>query len=171
MAPSLHDTAVPVFDSMLKNLSTLLDKAVAHAQAKGYDPAVLLQSRLAPDMFPLTRQVQIATDAAKFGVARLTGVEAPKFADDETTFEQLRARIEKTRAFVTGVPREAFEGAEGRRVEVPTRTATYAFDGRTFLLHWSMPNFYFHVVTAYDILRHNGVEVGKRDYLGPVPTL
>jgi uncharacterized protein len=171
MAPSLHDTAVPVFDSMLKNLSTLLDKAVAHAQAKGYEPAVLLQSRLAPDMFPLTRQVQIATDAAKFGVARLTGVEAPKFADDETTFEQLRARIDKTRAFVTGVPRDAFEGAEARRVEVPTRTATYAFDGRTFLLHWAMPNFYFHVVTAYDILRHNGVEVGKRDYLGPVPTL
>jgi uncharacterized protein len=171
MAPSLHDTAVPVFDSMLKNLSTLLDKAVAHAQAKGYEPAVLLQSRLAPDMFPLARQVQIATDAAKFGVARLTGVEAPKFADDETTFEQLRARIDKTRAFVTGVPRDAFEGAEARRVEVPTRTATYAFDGRTFLLHWAMPNFYFHVVTAYDILRHNGVEVGKRDYLGPVPTL
>jgi hypothetical protein len=167
MAPSLHDTAVPVFDSMLKNLSTLLDKAVAHAQAKGYEPAVLLQSRLAPDMFPLARQVQIATDAAKFGVARLTGVEAPKFADDETTFEQLKARIEKTRAFVAG----AFEGAEARRVEVPTRIATYAFDGRTFLLHWAMPNFYFHVVTAYDILRHNGVEVGKRDYLGPVPTL
>ena len=171
MAPSLQDTAVPVFDSMLKNLSALLDKAVVHAQAKGYEPSVLLQSRLAPDMFPLTRQVQIATDAAKFGVARLTGVEAPKFADDETTFEQLKARIEKTRAFVAGVPRDAFEGAEARRVEVPTRTATYAFDGRTFLLHWAMPNFYFHVVTAYDILRHNGVEVGKRDYLGPVPTL
>jgi hypothetical protein len=171
MAPSLQDTAVPVFDSMLKNLSALLDKAVVHAQAKGYEPSVLLQSRLAPDMFPLTRQVQIATDAAKFGVARLTGVEAPKFADDEATFEQLKARIEKTRAFVAGVPRDAFEGAEARRVEVPTRTATYAFDGRTFLLHWAMPNFYFHVVTAYDILRHNGVEVGKRDYLGPVPTL
>ena len=171
MAPSLQDTAVPVFDSMLKNLSALLDKAVVHAQAKGYEPSVLLQSRLAPDMFPLTRQVQIATDAAKFGVARLTGVEAPKFADDEATFEQLKARIEKTRAFVAGVPRDAFEGAEARRVEVPTRTATYAFDGRTFLLHWAMPNFYFHVVTAYDILRHNGVEVGNRDYLGPVPTL
>ncbi|MCA3178650.1 MAG: DUF1993 domain-containing protein [Burkholderiaceae bacterium] len=171
MAPSLQDTAVPVFDSMLKNLSALLDKAVVHAQAKGYEPSVLLQSRLAPDMFPLTRQVQIATDAAKFGVARLTGVEPPKFADDEATFEQLKARIEKTRAFVAGVPRDAFEGAEARRVEVPTRTATYAFDGRTFLLHWAMPNFYFHVVTAYDILRHNGVEVGKRDYLGPVPTL
>ena len=171
MSASLQDTAVPVFDSMLRNLSTLLDKAVAHAAARGSEASVLLQSRLAPDMFPLVRQVQIATDAAKFGVARLTGVEAPRFADDETTFEQLKARIEKTRAFVAGVPRQAFEGAETRRVEVPTRTSTYAFDGRTFLLHWAMPNFYFHVVTAYDILRHNGVEIGKRDYLGPVPTL
>ena len=171
MTASLHDTVVPVFDSMLKNLSALLDKAVAHAASKGYDASVLLQSRLAPDMFPLVRQVQIATDAAKFGVARLTGVEAPKFADDESTVEQLKARIEKTRAFVAGVPREAFEGAETRRVEVPTRATTYAFDGRTFLLQWAMPNFYFHVVTAYGILRHNGVDIGKRDYLGPVPTL
>ena len=171
MATTLRDTAVPVFDSMLRNLSTVLDKGAAHAAARGFDPAVLLQSRLAPDMFPLTRQVQIASDAAKFGVARLTGAEAPKQADDETSFEQLKARIEATRAFVTGVPAAAFEGADTRRVEVPTRAATYAFDGRTFLLHWAMPNFYFHVVTAYDILRHNGVDIGKRDYLGPVPTL
>lgn len=168
---NLYDTAVPVFDAMLGNLSALLDKAETHATARGYDPTVLLQSRLAPDMFPLVRQVQIASDAAKFGVARLTGTEAPKFADDEATFEQVRARIAKTRAFVTGVPREAFEGAAERRVEVPTRARTYVFDGRTFLLQWAMPNFYFHVVTAYDILRHNGVDVGKRDYLGPVPTL
>jgi hypothetical protein len=122
-------------------------------------------------MFPLARQVQIATDAAKFGVARLTATEAPKFADDETTFEQLKARIEAARTFVNGVPAAAFEGADTRRVEVPTRMATYAFDGRTFLLHWALPNFYFHVVTTYDILRHNGVDVGKRDYLGPVPQL
>jgi len=171
MATTLRDAAVPVFDSMLRNLSSLLDKGAAHAAARGYDPAVLLQSRLAPDMLPLARQVQIATDAAKFGVARLTATEAPKFADDETTVEQLKARIEVTRTFVNGVPATAFEGAETRRVEVPTRMATYAFDGRTFLLHWAMPNFYFHVVTAYDILRHNGVDVGKRDYLGPVPQL
>jgi hypothetical protein len=168
---TLHDLAAPVFDAMLRNLSTLLEKAAAHAAAKGYDAAVLLQSRLSPDMFPLVRQVQIATDSAKFGVARLTGVEAPKFADDETTIEQLKARIERTRAFIASVPAEKYEGAESRRVEVPTRASTYVFDGRTYLLHWAHPNFYFHVVTAYDILRHNGVEVGKRDYLGPVPTL
>jgi len=168
---NLYDTAVPVFEAMLGNLSTLLDKAEAHAAAKGYDPAVLLQSRLAPDMLPLVRQVQIACDAAKFGVARLTGVEAPKFADDEASFDQVKARIAKTRTFVTSVPREAFEGAAARRVEVPSRAKAYVFDGRTFLLQWAMPNFYFHVVTTYDILRHNGVEIGKRDYLGPVPTL
>jgi hypothetical protein len=169
--PNLHDVAVPTFELTLRNLSGLLDKAAAHAAAKGYDPAVLLGSRLAPDMFPLTRQVQIATDAAKFGVARLTGVEAPKFADDESTIEQLKARIERTRAFVAGVPREAFEGADERRVEVPVRQQTMAFRGRDFLLHWAMPNFQFHVVTAYAILRHNGVEIGKRDYLGAVPML
>ncbi|MEI7444897.1 MAG: DUF1993 domain-containing protein [Burkholderiales bacterium] len=168
---TLYDASVPVYDAILRNLSTLLDKAAAHATAKGYDAGVLLQSRLYPDMFPLTRQVQIACDAAKYGVARLTGVEAPKHADDEATLDQLKARIESTRAFVASVGREKFEGAETRRVEVPTRVQTYAFDGRTFLLHWSLPNFYFHVVTAYDILRHNGVDVGKRDYLGPVPTL
>lgn len=171
MSMTLRDAAVPVFDSTLRNLSTLLDKAAAHAAAKGYDASVLLQSRLAPDMFPLTRQVQIACDAAKFGVARLTGVEAPKHPDDETTIEQLKARIESVRAFVRGVPASAFEGADTRRVDVPMRNGNVAFEGRTFLLHWATPNFYFHVVTAYDILRHNGVDVGKRDYLGPVPTL
>ena len=168
---TLYDTAVPVFELMLTNLSTLLDKAAAHATARGYEPAVLLQSRLFPDMFPLVRQAQIATDSAKFGVARLTGVEAPRFADDETTFEQLKTRVERTRAFIAGVPRDAFEGADTRRIEVPTRAASYAFDGRTYLLHWALPNFHFHVVTAYNILRHNGVEIGKRDYLGNVPTL
>lgn len=168
---TLYDASVPIFDAMLKNLSTLLDKAAAHAAAKNFDPAVLLQSRLSPDMFALTRQVQIAADAAKFGIARLTGVDAPKFEDDETTIDALKARIEKTRAFIASVPRERFEGAETRRVEVPTRAQTYAFDGRTFLLQWAMPNFYFHVMTTYNLLRHNGVEIGKRDYLGQVPTL
>lgn len=168
---TLHDTAVPVFDAMLRNVSTLLDKAAAHAAAKGYDAAVLLQSRLSPDMFPLVRQIQIASDSAKFGVSRLTGVDAPKFADDESTIEQLKARIEKTRAYIASVPAEKYEGAETRRIEVPTRASTYVFDGRTYLLHWAQPNFYFHLVTAYGILRHNGVEIGKRDYLGPVPTL
>lgn len=166
MSLSMYQASVPVLIHNLKALSAILKKGADHAKARGLDPAVLVNARLFPDMFPLVRQVQIATDQAKFGVARLTGVEAAKFADDETTFEQLKARIERTRAFVAGVPREAFEGAATRRVEVPTRATTYAFDGRTFLLQWAMPNFYFHVVTAYDILRHNGVEIGKRDFLG-----
>ena len=168
---TLYDISVPVFDALLGNLSTLLDKAAAHAAARPFDPSVLLQARLAPDMFPLVRQVQIACDAAKFGVARLTGADAPAFADDEASIEQLKARIAATRAFIASVPRERFEGAETRRVEVPTRAQTYAFTGRDFLLRWAMPNFYFHMVTTYDILRHNGVELGKRDYLGTVPTL
>jgi hypothetical protein len=168
---NLYDASVPVFDAMLANLSTLLDKAAMHAAAKKFDSTVLLQSRLAPDMFPLTRQVQIAADAAKLGIARLAAVDAPKYEDDETTIEGLKARIEKTRAFIASVPRERFEGAESRRVEVPTRAQTYAFDGRTFLFHWAMPNFYFHVMTTYNLLRHNGVEIGKRDYLGQVPSL
>jgi hypothetical protein len=122
-------------------------------------------------MFALTRQVQIASDAAKLGVARVAGIQPPKYEDNETTFEALRARIEKTRAFIASVPREAFDGDEARRVEVPVRTQTYAFEARNFLLHWALPNFYFHVVTAYNLLRHNGVEIGKRDYLGTLPML
>ncbi|HYF59333.1 MAG TPA: DUF1993 domain-containing protein [Burkholderiaceae bacterium] len=171
MTTSLHDQAVPVFDAMLANLAAMLEKGAAHARARGFDPQALLQSRLAPDMFPLLRQVQIATDAAKFGVSRLSGAKPPTFADDETTLEQLAARIAAVRAFVAGVPREAFEGAESRRVEVPGRAQTRTFDGRTYLLRWALPNFYFHVTTAYAILRHDGVDLGKLDYLGPVPTL
>ena len=168
---NLYDVCVPVFDAMLGNLSTLLERGAALAGARGFEPAALLGARLSPDMFPLTRQVQIACDAAKLGCARLAGVEAPKHADDETSFEALAARIASTRAFIVGLPREKFEGSGERRIEVPTRAQTYAFDGQTFLVRWAMPNFYFHVVTAYDLLRHNGVEIGKRDYLGTVPQL
>ena len=169
--PALYDISVPVFDAMLGNLSTLLERGAAHAAARHFDPQALLDARLSPDMFALTGQVQIACDAAKFGVARLAGVEAPKFDDSERTFEDLRGRIEKTRTFIRSVPRAALDGAESRRVEVPVRTQTYAFDGQTFRMRWAFPNFYFHLVTAYDLLRHNGVEVGKRDYLGTVPQL
>jgi hypothetical protein len=169
--PALYDISVPVFDAMLGNLSTLLERGAAHAAARNFDPQALLDARLSPDMFALTRQVQIACDAAKFGVARLAGVEAPKFDDSERTFDELRGRIEKTRTFIRSVPRASLDGAESRRVEVPVRTQTYAFDGPTFLMRWAFPNFYFHLVTAYDLLRHNGVEVGKRDYLGTVPQL
>ncbi len=167
MAISMYDVAVPVFEQMLKNLSELLDKAAAHAQQRKFDPAVLLQARLYPDMFPFTRQVQIATDSAKYGVARLAGVTAPKFDDVEATIDELRTRIARTLEFIATVPREAFEGAEKRAVEVPLRTQTLRFDGRTFLLHFTLPNFYFHVTTAYDLLRKDGVQIGKRDFIGP----
>lgn len=169
--PALYDVSVPVFDALLGNLSTLLERGAAHAAAKGYDPQALLQARLYPDMFPLVRQVQIACDAAKFGVARIAGVEAPRYDDAERTFDELRARIDKTRAFIRSVPRDRIDGAESRRIEVPVRQQTYAFDAQTFLTRWAMPNFHFHLVTAYDLLRHNGVEIGKRDYLGEVPQL
>jgi hypothetical protein len=171
MSCSMHDLSVPVFDAMLANLSACLDKGAAHAAARGFDAAVLLQSRLSPDMLPLLRQVQIACDGAKFGVARLTGVEAPKDADDDTTIEQLKARIQRVRTFINGVPAQAFEGTETRRVEVPVRTQVYAFQGRDFVLRWAMPNFYFHTTTAYALLRHNGVDLGKRDFLGQLPVL
>ncbi len=166
---SFYDISVPVFDAMLGNLSTLLERGAAHAAAKNFPPDALLKARLFPDMFELVRQVQIASDAAKFGVARIAGVEAPKFEDSEVSFDDLRARIEKTRAFIRSVPREQIDGAESRRVEVPVRTQVYAFDAQTFLERWALPNFYFHLVTAYNLLRHNGVEIGKRDYLGQVP--
>ena len=169
--PALYDISVPVFDAMLGNLATLLKQGAAHAAARNFDPQALLDARLFPDMFALTRQVQIACDAAKGGVARIAGIEAPKFEDNERTFDDLFARIEKTQVFIRGVPRERFEGADTRRVEVPVRQQTYAFDAQTFLMRWALPNFYFHLVTAYDLLRHNGVEVGKRDYLGTVPQL
>jgi len=171
MSRSMRDLSVPVFDAMLANLSAVLGKAAEHAAARGFDPSVLLQSRLYPDMLPLLRQVQIACDAAKYGVARLTGTEAPRDPDDETSIEQLQARIGRVRAFLAVVPAQAFEGSESRRVEVPVRTQVYAFHGRDFLLRWAMPNFYFHMTTAYALLRHNGVELGKRDYLGQLPVL
>jgi uncharacterized protein len=168
MANAMYDAAVPVFNQMLGSLSTLLDKANAHAQAKKFDVSVLLQSRLAPDMLPFVRQVQIACDSAKFGVARLTGVEAPKFPDDEATVDELKDRIARTLEFINGVSKERFEGTAERAVEVPLRDRKLNFDGRSFLLHWSLPNFYFHLTTAYNLLRHNGVEIGKKDFIGPV---
>jgi uncharacterized protein len=166
MTISMYDATVPLFNQMLGSLSAQLDKAAAHAQAKRFDAAVLLQARLFPDMLPLVRQVQIACDGAKFGVARLTGVEAPKWPDDEASLDDLKARIARTLDFVNAVPRESFEGVERRTVEVPQRDRTLTFEGLAFVFQWSLPNFFFHVTTAYNLLRHNGVELGKKDYLG-----
>ena len=168
MTISMYEASVTVFTQRLDALAKILDKAAAHAAARRIDPAALLQSRLYPDMFPLARQVQIACDAAKFGVARLAGVEAPKHADDETSFEQLRARIVATLEFIGSVPRERIDGSEAREVTIPLRgrAETLSVRGMEFLLHFAHPNFYFHMTTAYGLLRHGGVELGKLDFLG-----
>ena len=166
MNPLMYDASVSVFNRTLTALSAILDKAVAHAEAKGFDPAVLLSDRLAPDMFTLTRQVQIACDTAKGASARLAGLEVPRHEDTETTVAELKARIAKTLAFVNGIPAAAFAGSEDRSVIVPMRKRTMEFVGRTYLFEHALPNLFFHVTTAYAILRHNGVEIGKGDYLG-----
>lgn len=166
MSISMYDASIPVYTRMLGALDKVLAKAEAFAEARKIDPKVLPQARLFPDMLPLASQVRIACDTAKLGVARMTGLEAPKFDDNEQTIAELRERIAKTLAFIGGVPREAIEGQEDRDVVVPLRDRKLEFKGKTFLLHWSLPNFFFHVTTAYDLLRHNGVEIGKSDYLG-----
>ncbi|MFZ0501575.1 MAG: DUF1993 domain-containing protein [Steroidobacteraceae bacterium] len=165
MKISVHAVSVDLLANSLTNLSHLLDKGHAHAVARKYDPALLLAARLAPDMLPLTRQIQIASDGSKFGVARLAGVEAPKFEDNEQTFEELRARIARTIDFIKGVPASALEGSEDRTIKVPARDRTLEFKGLDYLVRWVIPNVLFHVTTAYAILRHSGVEIGKTDYL------
>ncbi|MDE2262908.1 MAG: DUF1993 domain-containing protein [Gammaproteobacteria bacterium] len=165
MKISVHAVSVDLLANSLANLSHLLEKGHAHAAARKYDPALLLAARLTPDMFPLTRQVQIASDMAKFGVSRLAGVEAPKFEDKEQTFEELRTRIARTVDFIKGVPASALEGSEDRIIKVPLRDRTLEFKGIDYLVRWVIPNALFHVTTAYAILRHAGVEVGKNDFL------
>ncbi len=165
MKVSMHALSVEVFTHTLGNLSLILEKAAANAAQRNFDAAVLLAARLAPDMLPLTRQIQIASDIAKNSVARLAGQEPPRFEDTETTIEQLRARLARTIDFLESVPASALEGAESRDIQVPVRDRTLEFKGLEFLQRWAIPNVFFHVVTAYDILRHNGVELGKRDFL------
>ncbi|MDE2447748.1 MAG: DUF1993 domain-containing protein [Gammaproteobacteria bacterium] len=165
MKISVHAASVDLLANALANLSHLLDKGQAHAVARKYDPALLLAARLAPDMLPLTRQVQIASDISKFGVARLAGLEAPKFEDKEQTFEELHARIARTIDFIKGVPATALEGSEDRTIKVPGRDRTLEFKGLDYLLRFVIPNAFFHVTTAYAILRHGGVEIGKTDFL------
>lgn len=168
MTISLYDASVPVIQQMLSALSDQLDKAEANAKVRNFDAAVLLGSRLAPDMFNLTRQVQIACDNAKGGVARLAGVDIPKFEDNEASIAELKARIAKTLEFVNGIARNKIDGQEGRDISIPMRTRTLQMKGQPYLLHWVLPNFYFHVTTAYNLLRHNGVDIGKADFLGKV---
>lgn len=166
MSLSMFDASAPRFAHMLRNLDAILAKAQAHAAARKIDPAVLLGARLFPDMLPMVKQVQIATDHAKGAVARLAGAEVPRYEDTEQTFDELRARIAKTIAFVESFAPEQFEGAEQRPVALRTGGRDWSFIGRDYLLGFALPNFHFHLVTAYNILRHNGVEIGKADYLG-----
>jgi hypothetical protein len=165
MKISMHAMSVGVFTHSLGNLSWFLEKAARSAEQRKFDPGILLAARLAPDMLPLTSQVQIAGDIAKGAVARLAGQEPPRFEDNETSIEQLRARIARTIDFLKSVPASALEGAETRDIKLPQRERTLEFKGLDFLQRWAIPNVFFHVTTAYDILRHNGVELGKRDFL------
>jgi len=165
MAMSMHAASVPVFQQMLRNLSHLLDKGEASAAARKFDPSVLTTYRLAPDMLPFTRQVLIACDAAKNGIARLSGVEAPRFEDDEASFGELKARIQKTLDYLDTVPAAQVDGTEDKDITFPAGGATRTMKGQAYLTTWVLPNFFFHITTAYAILRHNGVDLGKSDYL------
>ena len=166
MSISMHSVSAPVFVRMLRNLLTWLDKAEAHAQAKKFDVNVLLTARLAPDMLPFSAQIQIAADAAKFGVARLAGIEAPKFDDKEASIAELKERVRRTVEFVQSVPAAQINGTEDKDIIVPRRDGSMVLKGEVFLKHFSLPNFFFHVTTTYALLRHNGVDLGKVDYLG-----
>jgi hypothetical protein len=166
MAISMYLVSAPRFANTLKNLSAILDKAQAHVEAKKLDAAALTTYRLFPDMFPLTRQVQAACDTAKGAVARLAGVEVPKHEDTEQTFADLKARIAKTVDFINSVKPAQVDGSEEKEVVLKMRSGEVKFKGMQYLLGHAQPNFYFHVTTAYNILRHNGVELGKRDYIG-----
>lgn len=168
MKISMYAASVEVFLPMLANLSTILDKARAHAEARKFDTSVLVDARLAPDMFPLARQIQLASDFAKNSTARLAGVEAPRLEDSESTFDELKARLEKTTAWMRTIAPAALEGSEDRDIRIPLRDRTLEMKGLPYLKQWAIPNFFFHVATAYNILRHNGVELGKRDFLGGV---
>ena len=166
MTISLHQASVPVFQRSLTNLKNILTKAAAHAVVKKIDEGVFLNSRLSPDMFSLTRQVQITCDFAKGPCARLVGIEVPKYEDDEKTFADLMARIDKTIAYVGTFKCEQIDGQEERDVSITVAGNPITFKGQPYLIHFGLPNFYFHMSMAYAILRHNGVEIGKGDFLG-----
>jgi hypothetical protein len=163
---SMYAASVPVFRQILTSLSAILKKAEDHVDTKKLEPNALLQARLFPDMFPLLRQVQLASDFAKGAAARLAGIEVPRYDDVEHDFAGLQARIDKTLAFIDSVPREAIEAGATRDVTVGTGANQRQFTGLPYLLHYALPHFFFHATTAYDILRHNGLEVGKKDFIG-----
>jgi hypothetical protein len=166
MAISMYQISVPLFLKTLSNLSAILDKGAAFAEAKKVDPAVLLGYRLAPDMLNFTSQVQIAADHAKRASARLAGVEPPAYEDNEASFAELKARIEKTVAFINTLKAAQFDGAESREITLKIGGNNKTLTGQTYFLHNALPNFFFHTTTAYAILRHCGVEIGKKDFIG-----
>ena len=169
MKISMYDACVPPGIRMMHNLAAVLEKAIAHADARKIEPEVLMNARLAPDMFPLSRQVQIASDSAKAGAARVAGMTPPSFEDNEKSLAELAARARKTAAFLETLKPQQFDGAEQRTVNWKTRSGEKSMRGLPYVLHQMLPNLHFHCTTAYDILRHNGIELGKMDYLGREP--
>jgi len=163
---SMYSASIPVFKQILNSLLAILDKAEAHAEAKKIDPAALLQFRLFPDMLPFTRQIQIACDFAKGAGARLAGLPVPSYDDTEQSIQELKARITKTLEFLASVPADQIAGSEERAITTGSGEKTKHFTGQTYLFHYALPHFYFHATTAYDILRHNGLEIGKKDFIG-----
>ena len=168
MKISVHAMSVELLTTALENMSAVLAKGLANASARKFDPNVLVTSRLAPDMLPLSKQVQIACDITKNSLARLMGKEPPRFDDNEKTLDELRERIARTLDFVKSIPAAALEGSEDRDIKVPAGERTLEFKGLAFLQRWAIPNVFFHVTTAYNILRQNGVDIGKKDFLGPL---
>ncbi len=166
MSLSIYQSSIPVFIHMLGNLRNILQKGATHATAKNFDATVLVNSRLAPDMFALARQVQIATDMVKGCAARLASIEPPKYEDNESTIDELIARIDKTIGFLKEFSPAQIDGTEDKAITLALRTRTLNFDGKTYLQHFVIPNMYFHITTTYNILRHNGVELGKQDFIG-----
>ena len=166
MSITMYQASIPSFVRMLGNLSAILDKAAAHTEAKKIDPAIFVNARLAPDMYPLSRQVQIATDIVKGCAARLAGIDVPSYVDNETTFAELQARITKTVEFLQSVNAAQIDGSEERKITLKFGSREINLLGQAYLLDFVFPNFHFHLTTTYAILRHNGVEIGKMDYLG-----
>jgi hypothetical protein len=168
MPVTMYNASVPHLERMLRNLLNIIDKALAHASARKIDPQVLLAMRLSPDRFPLIRQVQTATDFAKAIAFRLTGREPPKWDDTEKTFDELKSRIDKALKLLSTLDPAALQGSETREITVSPGGRTMKFSGENYLFYFALPNFYFHVTTAYAILRHAGVELGKADFIGPL---
>jgi uncharacterized protein len=166
MKISMYAMSHDVFKKALTQLLHVMEKGVANAKARGYETSVLVGSRLAPDMLPFAKQIQLTSDFAKNSMARLAGVDPPKFEDIETTMDELFARVRKTLEYIDTLPAASFDGSEDRDIKIPLRDRTVEFKGLEFLQKWALPNFYFHHVTAYNLLRHNGVDIGKKDFLG-----